>query len=416
MIKEIQETNDYDKAEEYNEMRQSILDRIDEIDKFFELNFDKPYAFHFEKGRIRLKKLLMFEPDLVNQLDNGKEFKGLAFGLRNNDENNMNTENYQERTRTPYKNSKANVPPLRMSHINRSVEKNSNNYRLNTKSDTSNGTGSVPKYGSTFKYTKQNTFGGARNLNNNLRNSNTKPIKKSNTMGNRDNNYAFKNKPFSRGETRERGYSGYNPKEDYRNQRGYDEEENEEDDDEEEFFDGGNQYDYNVIREDSNYETPTPKEKLRSAKNRQRSTGDYQPRNQQKMKNKFSSSSSIDNNPEPRERRRNKVVNLVKTNNNSMGGAISFKPDTESDRYGSKSNNAQSTLSNKNQETFRRPKELNEDEDEESSYAKDDLKEIVFRFKLSEEEYRLLLREKAKIVVQLPSERKSNNTKKRQRK
>lgn len=59
--------------EAYLELKQSIEDRIEEIENFYELNFDQPYAQHFEKGRIKLKKLLMFEPFDINeiQINNG---------------------------------------------------------------------------------------------------------------------------------------------------------------------------------------------------------------------------------------------------------------------------------------------------------------------------------------------------------
>lgn len=32
------------------------------------MNFDQPYAQHFEKGRMKLKKLLMFEPFAINEI------------------------------------------------------------------------------------------------------------------------------------------------------------------------------------------------------------------------------------------------------------------------------------------------------------------------------------------------------------
>ena len=62
-------------------MRQSIQYRIQEIDKFFELNFDKPYVFNFENGRIKLKKLLMYEPEIVTEIDNNNNNnKCVVFG------------------------------------------------------------------------------------------------------------------------------------------------------------------------------------------------------------------------------------------------------------------------------------------------------------------------------------------------
>ena len=63
-------------------MRQSIQNRIQEIDKFFELNFDKPYVFNFENGRIKLKKLLMYEPEIITEIDDdNKNNKCVVFGI-----------------------------------------------------------------------------------------------------------------------------------------------------------------------------------------------------------------------------------------------------------------------------------------------------------------------------------------------
>jgi hypothetical protein len=63
-------------------MRQSIQYRIQEIDKFFELNFDKPYVFNFENGRIKLKKLLMYEPEIITEIDdNNNNNKCVVFGI-----------------------------------------------------------------------------------------------------------------------------------------------------------------------------------------------------------------------------------------------------------------------------------------------------------------------------------------------
>ena len=66
-------------------MRQSIQNRIQEIDKFFELNFDKPYVFNFENGRIKLKKLLMYEPEIITEIadnnNNNNNNKCVVFGI-----------------------------------------------------------------------------------------------------------------------------------------------------------------------------------------------------------------------------------------------------------------------------------------------------------------------------------------------
>ena len=54
--------------ETYLELRESIEDRIEEIDNYYELNFDKPNSQYFEKGRMKLKKLLMFEPSSISEM------------------------------------------------------------------------------------------------------------------------------------------------------------------------------------------------------------------------------------------------------------------------------------------------------------------------------------------------------------
>jgi len=46
-----------------------------ELDSFVELNFDKPYIFNFEAGRIKLKKLLMYEPESIYEINENNENK-----------------------------------------------------------------------------------------------------------------------------------------------------------------------------------------------------------------------------------------------------------------------------------------------------------------------------------------------------
>ena len=43
----------------YLDLRDKIEDRIEEIENYYELNFDKPNSQYFEKGRMKLKKLLI---------------------------------------------------------------------------------------------------------------------------------------------------------------------------------------------------------------------------------------------------------------------------------------------------------------------------------------------------------------------
>ena len=50
--------------------RSDIEKRIIEIDEFIEDNFDKEYVLEFEKGKIKLKKILMI--NFKEKLDNNK--------------------------------------------------------------------------------------------------------------------------------------------------------------------------------------------------------------------------------------------------------------------------------------------------------------------------------------------------------
>ena len=78
-------------------MRQSIQNRIQEIDKFFELNFDKPYVFNFENGRIKLKKLLMYEPEIITEIDDeNNNNKCVVFGIEDQKEEKDEIDNKED--------------------------------------------------------------------------------------------------------------------------------------------------------------------------------------------------------------------------------------------------------------------------------------------------------------------------------
>ena len=74
--------SDQSKIEEFNELRQSIQNRIEELEDFFEDNYDDEFIFYFERGRYKLKKLLMYEPNLLDEIDNGKNMKAFIFGQK----------------------------------------------------------------------------------------------------------------------------------------------------------------------------------------------------------------------------------------------------------------------------------------------------------------------------------------------
>ena len=98
----------------YLELREKIEDRIEEIDNYYELNFDKPNSKYFERGRMKLKKLLMYEPSTVNEMDIGINIdinnqRNLALIVndinKNTNESNLsnNNNNYENKEEILYK-------------------------------------------------------------------------------------------------------------------------------------------------------------------------------------------------------------------------------------------------------------------------------------------------------------------------
>ena len=63
LIQQIQKSNLEKDKKAFIELRKSIEQRIIEIDNFIEENFDKQYVLHFEKCKIKLKKLLQINPN-----------------------------------------------------------------------------------------------------------------------------------------------------------------------------------------------------------------------------------------------------------------------------------------------------------------------------------------------------------------
>ena len=78
LVQQIQKTNQDKDRKAYAELRKSIENRIIEIDDFIEENFDKQFVLHFEKGKLKLKKLLQITPreKLTKQTLN-KNFKDI---------------------------------------------------------------------------------------------------------------------------------------------------------------------------------------------------------------------------------------------------------------------------------------------------------------------------------------------------
>ena len=62
LIQQIQKTNQEKDIKAFLELKKIIEQRIIDIDKFIEEKFDQPYVLHFEKCKIKLKKILQLNP------------------------------------------------------------------------------------------------------------------------------------------------------------------------------------------------------------------------------------------------------------------------------------------------------------------------------------------------------------------
>ena len=82
LIKNIQTTKKESYKKDFLNLRKSIEDRIAQIDAFLEDNFDKPYVLHFEKGKIKLRKILLITPsDKLNVSTMDKYYKNIDIDL-----------------------------------------------------------------------------------------------------------------------------------------------------------------------------------------------------------------------------------------------------------------------------------------------------------------------------------------------
>ena len=61
----------------YNHFRESICKRINEFENFYEENLEDIRIAHFEKARLRLKKLLMYSYENINKIENSSQQKDI---------------------------------------------------------------------------------------------------------------------------------------------------------------------------------------------------------------------------------------------------------------------------------------------------------------------------------------------------
>ena len=76
-VKEVDEEDDDDEIEivikKFNGLRESITKRINELEEFYENNIEDIRISNFEKARIRLKKLLMYDVSTINRVINSSQ-------------------------------------------------------------------------------------------------------------------------------------------------------------------------------------------------------------------------------------------------------------------------------------------------------------------------------------------------------
>ena len=68
----------------FNNLRESISKRINELEEFYEDNIEDIRVSNFEKARLRLKKLLMYTYDNINKIENSAQQKNIFIKDSNN--------------------------------------------------------------------------------------------------------------------------------------------------------------------------------------------------------------------------------------------------------------------------------------------------------------------------------------------
>ena len=83
--KETIEIDDFELlVKKYNCLRESISKRINELENFYEDNIEDVRVSNFEKARLRLKKLLMYNYETINRVENSSQQKNIFIKDSNN--------------------------------------------------------------------------------------------------------------------------------------------------------------------------------------------------------------------------------------------------------------------------------------------------------------------------------------------
>ena len=182
LIRELRTNSDGKILKEFNSLRQSIKNRIIELEEFYEDNFDNELIIYFEKGRYKLKKLLMYEPNLLEEIDNGKNMKALVFSQKSLiSQPNPDVFVDQDTEITKFSNNffmnKNNSKSYQIFSENNVLATKNNNYN-NNKTNTSNNTNDKPFKNNLYNKNRIQTY---NNINSNSKsNINSKINNKSN--------------------------------------------------------------------------------------------------------------------------------------------------------------------------------------------------------------------------------------------
>lgn len=65
-----EESSLQESKKKFNTLREEITKRINELEQFYEDNIEDIRVTNFEKARLRLKKLLMYDLDTINKIEN----------------------------------------------------------------------------------------------------------------------------------------------------------------------------------------------------------------------------------------------------------------------------------------------------------------------------------------------------------
>ena len=404
-----------EKSDEFIELRHSIENRIEELEDFFEDNFDNEFIFYFERGRYKLKKLLMYEPNLLDEINNGKNMKAFIFGQKsqvsqstpdiligqdtdadvtkfsnNNFMNKNNTKSYQIYSENNVFQTKNNPYNLgnRTNVSNTTNRKNITNYFNKNKMPTS--------YSNTnTKSNKNFMVNNAKRNYNGFINQNKQNLVRNNNNNNKNRTNEFKNKYYN---------NYYNR--DIRKKL-----ENSSDEDTDEIKE--KKLKYLDWTENNTLQGNTLSNQSNTIYNNNNNTNNSK-KNNKNIQNKKNRRDTILNIDSQNQKYNNLILNKNKSNNNNIDSKNKINKNQNYNENSSKredlveNNNDNINIIKINYFDSRSDKEKSlseissnrKDELEDSMLTenKEQYKEILFQIKLTKEEYHLLQREKAKFI------------------